>query len=76
MRLISKTFVFNKSDEDKELIFIDNVKILRFNYLNKTEIVQYRFDNCLSDQPELMVFDDNQKICIVASVDDALWVNL
>ena len=59
MRLISKTFVFNKSDEDKELIFIDNVKILRFNYLNKTEIVQYRFDNCLSDQPELMVFDDN-----------------
>ena len=49
MRLISKTFVFNKNDEDKELVFIDNVKILRFNYLNKTEIVQYRFDNCLSD---------------------------
>lgn len=76
MRLISKTFVFNKSCEDNELIFIDHMKILRFNYLNRTEIVQYRFDNCLSEQPELMVFDDTQTMAIVASVDDALWVSI
>ena len=46
-RLISKTFEFNIRDEGRELILIDNKKILRYNYMSGVDYVVYRFDNKL-----------------------------
>ena len=55
----------------KEVVSID------FSNPKKVEMKQlFQFKFLIEDQPDLAVFCENQQRGIVASVDDALWLNL
>lgn len=55
---------------------IDQAKIVKYNYREEVETQIYAYEQALEDQPDYVVFDDTQKFAIVASANQALWIDL
>ena len=73
---MSKCFFFSNKKQEQEFIFIDSKSIYQYNFqVGKTTIL-YNFVNKLSEQPEYVIFDENQESAIIASPNDVLWVNI
>jgi len=57
-------------------LLIDKSKIVRYNFIDEREKTSYIFTNAIEKQPDYVVFDPSQQFAVIASIDDALWVDL
>lgn len=74
LRYISKHFEFGKNTN--ELLVTTQRKIMRYNYWQNTLRDVYIFKDCLNSQPIHVVFDEDQKIAMVSSFYDIIYVNM
>lgn len=75
-RYLSIMFEFKKSEPENCIIFCNNKCVLAFNYWTEMYRLMYRFKNQLWYQPDYMIFNDNQRYAIFATLDDVLWVDM
>lgn len=75
-RDFSLSICFDKEHQYENIIFINKSCIMKYNYMTDKLTKFYDFKNELSRQPDFLVFDNEQKECIIASTDDVLHVNL
>lgn len=59
-----------------EIIFTDFSQIFRYNYVSEEFQVYFDFSSNLNCQPEFVVFNRDQRIVMIASFYDVVWVNL
>jgi hypothetical protein len=51
-------------------------KIMTFDYIKEQIKEKYDFANNVNEQPEFFTFNDKQDICIIASEEDGLMINI
>ena len=69
---------FFAEDNNDELIFFTATEIFRFDFMKDEdqETSLYTLNNFLLDPPNFGVFNKDQSICIVTSINDILYINL
>lgn len=73
----SMSFEFDKNDEEEHnLIMVNKNQMVRYNYMTDQVTVLFEFKNTLDSQPDFFSFSEDQKIAIIASSDNALWINI
>ena len=77
-RYFSVAFEFDKSDKESEstLVMIDTDKIMKYNYMLEKLEVLFKFKNSLDSQPDFFEFNEEQTVAILASSNDALWIDI
>ena len=58
------------------LIMVSADKIFRLNIQQETISTFYDFNIDFSEQPEFFIFNEDQTVCIIASEEDALMINI
>ena len=59
-----------------EILFTDYKEIIRFDYVNYTINTYFQFKMQLNCSPEYVLFNSNQRIVMIASFYDVIWINL
>ena len=55
---------------------MNNESVMKYNFVDKSLVSIMNFTNTLEKQPDFCQLDDQQRIGILASDDDALWFDI
>lgn len=70
-----KRIQFDKRN-DKNLIMLTEYDIKMYNFVTDHMKVMYDYQSDFEEQPEFFVFNKDQDVCIIASPQDSLYVNM
>lgn len=59
-----------------EILFTDYSQIFRYNHVSTEVQTYFDFSSNLNCQPEFVVFNHDQRIVMIASFYDVIWLNL
>jgi len=72
---VCKVFYFDNNDPNL-LLMVSLDKIMTFDFVKEKTEDMYDFVNDLNEQPEFFTFNKEQEICIIASSEDGLMINM
>lgn len=71
-----KNVQFDKTSKDPKIFMVSDEAIVSLDLLQEQIVMFYDFKLDMSDQPEFFLFNDSQTSCILATNEDALYINL
>ena len=76
MSSFCKNVQFDKTSKDPKIFMVSDEAIISLDLLQEQIVQFYDFKLDMADQPEFFLFNDDQTCCILATGEDALFIDL